>query len=90
MKPPKVFYRYGYTFELRKQRGNMAVYAQKKNGRVYAYELHIMRPNRLLPRSKSEFGTYAWTYPSVITAINAMNRLIEEREGKQTTLKGDK
>lgn len=61
---PIIFTGYGYTFKLLKISRNIALYEQSKNGRVFAYEVHILKRQGTLssPRSKSDGGYYLWSY----------------------------
>lgn len=64
----------GYTFHVINQHTTknvqIVLYSQEKEGKVYSHEIHIMRRegNSWMPRSKSEFGTYAWSMSDPVTA----------------------
>jgi len=73
---PVSFVAYGYTFDLLKRNGAIAMYKQHRE-EIISYEVHKVRTrrNRLNSAmaeeylaSKGEFGLYAWSYAERIFA----------------------
>lgn len=76
------FKAYGYDFNLLRIDDNIALYEQVARGQVFGYEVHVLRQEGVLwcPRSKSEFGRYAWCFRQRERAEKKYNELVRGRK----------